>query len=123
MTRGELLIEKQIREECLEEDAKREEEARLKKEIYAAQCDFYRRRYPRPQFYDAEEGEGPRPEIYPRILAQVKGLVHVLRWAGWAGAYAVTSTHREQYVTVESIRFWLPLPKEVDPPEDFYGKE
>ena len=123
MPRGEAWVERQIREEYAEEDAKREEEARRKRAEYEYQCEEYRHKNPAPEFYDAQNGDGPRPEIYPVIIAQVGGLVHVLRWTGWAGAYAVTSIARERYVHPDTIRFWLPMPQPVDPPEDFYGKD
>lgn len=123
MPRGEARVEQQIREEHRKEDARREEENRRKREEYQYRCEVYRKKYSPPKFIDANLDEGPRPEIYPVIIAQHKGLVHVLRWATWAGAYAVTSTHREQYVHPDSIRFWMPMPEAIDPPEGYYTRE
>lgn len=114
-------VEYEIRHEHAEDDARIAAENCAKAEAYQRAKEEYRAKYSPPAFIDAEAAEGPRPEVYPVILAQLGGLVHVLRWAPWAGAYAVSSTHRERYVTVDSVRFWLPMPEPVDMPEGLYS--
>lgn len=124
MSHGEMAVERQIMKQYAEEDARVEEANRQKAKAYQAEKEEYRLRYPAPILFDAKATEeSPRPEVYPRIIAQLGGLIHVLRWAGWAGAYAVTDTPRERYVHPDTIRFWLPMPEAIDPPEGFYGTE
>lgn len=117
----ELQIEYEIQKSYEELDKRLENEAKVKAEAYQLRNELYKATYPAPAFYDTfKSEEGARPEIYPMILAQIGGLVRVLRWTPWAGAYAIVGIRREQYVHPNQIRFWLPMPEPVEPPPGFY---
>lgn len=114
-------IEAAIRAEERALDAEHQSKMEAAAEERRKQIEAYKERTVPPPLYDATiDGYEVRPYVHPRILAQVNGLVQVLRWNPILARYLYGD--RSQYgVHPDDIRFWLPFPEGVNPPEGFYG--
>lgn len=107
-------IDLDIARERTEEDLKREAEIAKQKSEYLKERLAYKEQTQPDALFDATiDGYQVRPEVWPRILVQVSGMIRVATWKSWLGVYTYGYRNSE-HIGVPAIRFWYPLPEPVE---------
>ncbi len=107
-------IDLEIAREQTEEDLKREAEMTARKHEYLKEKLAYKEQTQPDALFDATvEGYEVRPDVWPKILVQVSGMIRLATWSGYLGVYLYGQRNSE-HIGIPSIRFWYPVPEAIE---------
>lgn len=107
-------IDYEISRERSPEDIEREIELERRKHEYQKQKLEYVYKTAPVTLYDAHvKGYEVRPEVWPKILVQVSGLVRLATWRPYLGVYCYGQRESE-HIGIPAIRFWYPVPEAIE---------
>lgn len=108
-------IDYKISREQHPEDIERElENERRRHEYQKKWLEYKENTQPDALFDAAVEGYEVRPEVWPKILVQISGMVRLATWSPYLGVY-VYGQRNSEHIGVPAIRFWYPVPEAVEP--------